>query len=151
VTERRFKTAISRLGSRTGIVVPFDPDEVWGAKERHYVAGSVNGCGFRGRIESDGIDFFLSLGPAWRRDNALDEGARVDVVLSPEGPQSERLARDIATALDAKPGAKAFFDGLASFYRKNFVRWIESAKRPETRAARVKEMVKLLEAGKREK
>jgi hypothetical protein len=37
---------------------------------------------------------------------------------------------------------------VAPFYRKNFLRWIDQAKRSETRAARIAEMVKMLEGGK---
>lgn len=148
---QRFEAVIARFGTRTLIVVPFDPNGVWGVKERHYVRGSVNGCQVRGRLESNGTQFFLPLGPAWRRGNKLEAGARVEVVLFPEGPQSDSLAPDIAAALDAEPDAKALFDSLASFYRKNYMRWIESAKRPETRSARVAEMVKLLKAGRRQR
>jgi uncharacterized protein YdeI (YjbR/CyaY-like superfamily) len=81
----------------------------------------------------------------------LEVGAEAEVVLSPEGPQAETLSPDIASALDAEAEAKAFFASLPTFYRKNYIRWIESAKRPETRAARIHEMVELLKAGKREK
>src|SRR5215510_827072 len=151
MTTQRFKAVISKYGSRTLIEIPFDPNYVWGIKQRHYISGTVNGCKVRGALESNGSQFFLSLGAAWRRDNHLDAGAEVEVVLSPEGPQSEQLSPDIASALDAEPEAKAFFDSLASFYRKNYIRWIESAKRPETRSARIAEMVALLKAGKKQK
>jgi hypothetical protein len=151
VTTQRFDTVLARYGTRTVIVLPFDPNRVWGVKERHYVGGTVNACGVRGRLDSNGTEYFLSLGPAWRRSTALDAGTKVTVALFPEGPQSEGVASDIGDALDAEPEAKAFFDALASFYRKNYVRWIESAKRPETRSARVAEMVKLLKAGRRQK
>jgi hypothetical protein len=151
VTTQRFKATIAQYGTRTLIVLPFNPNDVWGVKERHYVGGSVNGCQVRGRLDSNGTQFFLSLGSAWRRDNKLEDGATVEVVLFPEGPQSDSLSPDVAGALAAEPEAKAFFDALASFYRKNYVRWIESAKRPETRSARIAELVKLLKAGKRQK
>jgi Bacteriocin-protection, YdeI or OmpD-Associated/Domain of unknown function (DUF1905) len=151
LSTQRFDTVLEQYGTRTVIVVPFDPNRAWGAKDRHYVGGSVNGCQVRGRLDSNGTQFFLSLGPAWRRDNRLEAGAAVTVVLFPEGPQSELLAADIADALEAKPKAKAFFDSLASFYRKNFLRWIDGARRAETRKARISEMVKLLGAGKRQK
>jgi hypothetical protein len=147
--EQRFKSTITRSGSRMIVTVPFDPNDVWGAKERHYVAGSLNGCTIRARIESAGEKYFLSLGPAWRRDNGFEEGMKVDVTLHPEGPQSETLSSDVTAALNAAPDAKAFFDSLASFYRKNFIRWIESAKRPQTRAARIEEMIKSLKESKR--
>lgn len=111
----------------------------------------VNGRQVRRHLDFDGTQFFLSLGAAWRRDNQIEAGAKVEVVLSPDGPQSESLASDVASALEAEPEAKAFFDGLATFYRKNYVRWIESAKRAETRSARIAETVKLLKAGQKQK
>ena len=151
MTTQRFKTTIVRSGTRTFIAIPFNPNEVWGVKQRHHITASVNGCVVRGSLSSAGAHFFLPLGAAWRRDNGLDAGATVDVVLSPEGPQSESLSADLAAALAAEPAAKAFFDSLPTFYRKNYIRWIESAKRTETRAARLAEMRALLKAGKKQK
>jgi len=91
------------------------------------------------------------MGAAWRRDCGMEAGSKVDLVLSPEGPQSEGLSPDVSAALDAEPQAKAFFESLATFYRNTYIKWIESAKRPETRTARIKEMLELLKAGKKQK
>jgi hypothetical protein len=151
LTTQRFKAVIAKSGTRTFIAIPFNPNDVWGVKPRHHIRGSVNSCTVRGSLGSDGAQFFLPLGAAWRRDNGLDVGAEVDVVLSPEGPQSEALSPDVAGALDAEPEAKSFFEGLATFYRNTYIKWIESARRPETRAARIAEMVQLLKAGKKQK
>lgn len=151
LTTQRFKTVIAKSGTRTFVALPFNPNDVWGVKQRHHIAGSVNGCGVRGSLGSDGTQFFLPLGAAWRRDCGLDAGDRVDVILSPEGPQSESLSPDVASALDADPRARAFFESLATFYRNTYIKWIESAKRPETRTARIQEMIKLLKAGKKQK
>ena len=148
---QRFQTILMKSGSRTYIPIPFNPNEVWGVKQRHYVTGSVNGHKVRGSLGSDGKQYFLPLGAAWRRDNGLEAGASVEVILSPEGPQSESLPQDVSDALDAEPQAKAFFESLATFYRNTYTKWIESAKRPETRAARIREMVDLLKAGKKQK
>jgi hypothetical protein len=133
------------------ITIPFNPNEVWGSKQRHYITGLVNGHRVRGSLGSDGTQYFLILGAAWRRECGLDVGSEVDVELSPEGPQSESLSPDIGKALDAEPQAKAFFEGLATFYRNTYIKWIESAKRPETRSTRITKMVKLLKAGKKQK
>jgi hypothetical protein len=151
LTAQHFKTIIAKSGTRTFIALPFNPNEVWGVKRRHYVAGTVNGFGVRGSLGSDGKQYFLPLGAAWRRDCGIDAGDEVNVVLSPEGPQSETLSADIADALEAEPQAKAFFESLATFYRNTYIKWIESAKRPETRAVRIKEMIELLKAGKKQK
>lgn len=151
MTTQHFKTTISKTGSRTFIAIPFNPNEIWGVKQRHHITGTINGCGVRGSLGSDGSTYFLPLGAAWRGDNSLDAGVTVEVILSPEGPQVEQLAADVSAALDAEPAAKAFFEGLATFYRKGYLRWIEGAKRPETRAARIAEMMELLKAGKKQK
>ena len=148
---QRFKTVLMKSGSRIFIPIPFNPNEAWGVKQRHYIRGTVNGYGVRGSLGSDRKQYFLPLGAAWRRDCGLDAGAEVDVVLLPEGPQSEHLSTDVVDALNAEPQAKAFFESLATFYRNTYIKWIESAKRPETRSTRIQEMIELLRAGKKQK
>jgi uncharacterized protein YdeI (YjbR/CyaY-like superfamily) len=55
----------------------------------------------------------------------------------------------IAKALKANSKAWAFFRELAPTYRRDFVVWIHIAKRPETRAKRIRESISLLAAGKK--
>lgn len=151
MSTQHFKTTIAKSGTRTFIELPFHPNEVWGVKGRHHITGTVNGHKVRGSLGSDGKQYFLPLGAAWRRDCGLHAGDTVNVTLSPEGPQSEALATDVTKALDAEPQAKVFFESLATFYRNTYIKWIESAKRPETRTARIQEMLELLKANKRQK
>lgn len=147
MTTQKFKTVIVKSGTRAFIPLPFNPNDVWGVRQRHHITGSVNGHGVRGSLGSDGIQYFL----LWRCGCGLDAGAKVEVVLSPEGPQSEGLSPDVVSALHAEPQAKAFFESLATFYRNTYIKWIESAKRPETRAARINDMVQLLKNGRKQK
>ena len=56
-------------------------------------------------------------------------GDDVAVELAPEGPQRGDLADDLAAALAANPAAAAFFDTLAQFYRKAYLRWIDATTR----------------------
>lgn len=149
MTTQRFSAELADGGrGRLLVPVPFDPDHVWGAKPRHPVAGTIAGMRVRGVVEDhDGAPGFL-LGPGWRRDNALDPGETVEVELAPEGPQRGDLADDIVAALDANPRAAEFFDGLAQFYRKAYLRWVDGTKRrPDVRRQRIDRMVELLEAG----
>jgi hypothetical protein len=153
MTVRRFGATV-RDGprGRMFVPVPFDPDQEWGVKERHLVGGSVNGVRVRGTIEPFGADRGLVLGTGWRRDHRVAPGDRVEVELSPEGPLREDLAEDLATALAANPAAAAFFDSLAQFYRRAYLRWIDGTKRhPDRRAARIAEVVDLLAAGHKER
>jgi hypothetical protein len=148
MTVQRFESAVVRAGTKTYVPVPFDPNDTWGWKVRHYVKGTVGGCSIRGLLRSEDGGYALPLGAAWLRDNVIPTSATIHVVLEPDGPQSETLAADIAQALNASPEAETFFQSVAPFYRKNFLRWIDQAKRSETRAARIADMVKMLEAGK---
>jgi Bacteriocin-protection, YdeI or OmpD-Associated/Domain of unknown function (DUF1905) len=135
-------------GGRAVIAVPFDPDQAWGAKADHPVSGTVNGGRVRGRIAPAGDGWAFTLSPMWMREAGVAAGDDVTVELAPEGPQRGDLADDIAAALEANPAAAAFFDTLAQFYRKGYLRWIDATtRRPDLRAARIAEVVALLEAG----
>jgi len=135
-------------GGRAIIAVPFDPDEAWGAKAEHPVAGTINGRLVRGTIAPGGRGWAFTVTPMWLRDAGVAAGQDVIVELAPEGPQRGDLADDIAAALEANPAAAAFFDTLAQFYRKAYLRWIDATtRRPDLRAARIAEVVDLLAAG----
>jgi hypothetical protein len=136
---------------RVYVRVPFDASQVWGKKAKHYVTGTINGKKVRGSVSSNGEFYFLSLGPVWRRDAGIGPSDELVVVLAPEGPQQETLSEDVTEALSTEPRALELFNSLATFYRKGYVNWVEGAKRPETRASRIKEMVDLLKQGKKER
>ena len=146
---RRF-TATVVAGDRGRVLVPlpFLADEAWGTKPTHRLGGSVNGMRVRAVVERTTDGEVFALGPAWLRDQSIAVGDTVTVDLSPEGPQREELAEDVAAALAADAAAGAFFDGLAQFYRKGYLRWVDATKRrPEQRAERISEMVRCLAAG----
>jgi Bacteriocin-protection, YdeI or OmpD-Associated/Domain of unknown function (DUF1905) len=130
------------------ILVPFDPDEAWGAKASHPVSGTIGECRTRTKLVPAGGGWVLILTPKRLRDMGIAIGDEVTVELAPEGPQRGDLAGDIAAALAASPAAGAFFDTLAQFYRKAYLRWIDATtRRPDLRAARIAEVVDLLAAG----
>lgn len=60
-----------------------------------------------------------------------------------------RLPADLATALKAKPKAKAFWATLSPSAKREYLEWITGAKQPATRAKRVAETVQWLGEGKR--
>jgi len=105
----------------------------------------------RGKLTAADDGFELRLGPSWCRDPRMVAGTDLEVVLAPEGPGRGSMGEDEQAALDAAPDARAFFESLPTFYRKNYARWLHGAKRPETRARRVAEFVGLLKAGRRER
>jgi uncharacterized protein YdeI (YjbR/CyaY-like superfamily) len=64
-----------------------------------------------------------------------------------EGQKSITVPDDLARELDARPGARAFFEQLSSQNRYAILYRLHDAKRPETRARRLEKFVAMLEAG----
>jgi uncharacterized protein YdeI (YjbR/CyaY-like superfamily) len=57
------------------------------------------------------------------------------------------VPRHIQAALKKHPAAGRYFHGLAPSHRRRYIGWIESAKREDTKARRLKEAIRLLLAG----
>jgi hypothetical protein len=145
----RFITIAQDAGrGRVLIPVPFDPNEIWTAKPRHHVGGTINGHRIRGVIERHDQLWGLLLGRMWLAGSTLAVGDQVELDLEAEGPQRGDLPADVAAALAASPRAGEFFDGLAQFYRRGYLRWIDATKRdPAERVRRIAQTVDLLAAG----
>ena len=151
MTTQTFTAMLTSAGTSAYIVLPFDPVAVWGARPRYHVTGTVAHIAVRGALTQIDGHNALKLGPAWLRDCGISLGSHVTVTLTLEGPQADALADDIVTALNMHPSAKAFFDGLPTFYRKKYLRWIDSTKnKPDVRAQRIADMMTLLANGQRE-
>jgi Bacteriocin-protection, YdeI or OmpD-Associated/Domain of unknown function (DUF1905) len=150
---RRFKARVSADPRGRGVIqLPFDPDAAWGAKKEHLVGGKIDGRQVRGSVVPGDGGWVLTLGAMWMRDASVADGAEVVVRIAPEGPLRQDLADDFAAALAANPAAADFYDTLAQFYRRAYLRWIDSTtRRPELRAARITEVIELLAAGVKER
>jgi len=64
-------------------------------------------------------------------------------------PPIPKLPAYIARAFKANEKAWRHFQALAPTYRRDFVVWIHTARRPETRDKRIRESIALLSAGKK--
>ncbi len=113
------------------------------------VEGTMNGHPFRAAMEPN------TSGGHWLHVNeAMLAGAGAEagdtVKLAILGPEPEpTVPVDLRRALNASYDAKALWRTLASDARRIWIRWIESAKKPETRARRVTRTVEQLSEGKR--
>jgi len=68
----------------------------------------------------------------------------------PEDPRLEYVMHeDFQSALDRNPQALEYFNNLNKLYRRQFVYWVATAKRDETRKRRIKESIELLEKKQR--
>jgi uncharacterized protein YdeI (YjbR/CyaY-like superfamily) len=94
--------------------------------------------------------FLIPLSAENRTGAGVATGDQVDVDIALDsGPREVAVPADLAAALAQDEEARASFDGLSYTHRKEWVRWIEEAKKAETRAARLTKTVESLREGKR--
>jgi hypothetical protein len=138
----RFEVEISDLPPALGFDVPFDPRAELG-KVRAPVRVTINDFTFRTTIARMGGRTLVGLNREAREGTGVAPGDRVEVELVPDDePRTVELPPDLAAVLD--DDLRAFFDSLSYTHRKEYVRWIEGAKRAETRRARVEKAVTML-------
>lgn len=59
------------------------------------------------------------------------------------------ISEDIASVFNENPEAKSLFDTMSYTHRKEYIRWIEEAKKPETREKRKTRMIEMILEGKK--
>lgn len=79
---------------------------------------------------------------------AFRQGKTYDQKFLQEKKQAS-LAPEYEQALKANVEAWTNFNTLAPSYRKNYIGWLQGAKKPETREKRLKELIKVLEENKK--
>lgn len=65
------------------------------------------------------------------------------------GPTSFSMSPEFAARLKRNKKATTFFESLAPSYQRQYIAWIATAKRPETRNARLEEAIELLKRGEK--
>ena len=134
----RFEATIE-AGDRGGALVRVPPDVVTalGGGGRIPVQATFDGVAYRGSVVSMGAGRVIGLLKAIRQQIGKDIGDRVVVTLArDDAPRSVTLAPDVTAAL-REAGVLATFEAQSYTHQREHVEWIESAKRPETRARRI--------------
>jgi Bacteriocin-protection, YdeI or OmpD-Associated/Domain of unknown function (DUF1905) len=146
-----FRTTIE-LGGRTatGLHVPDEVVSALGPGRRPAVRVTIGQHTYRTTVASMGGRFMIPLSAPNRAAADVAAGDEVDVTIEADTATREvAVPDDLRAALAADRATRDFFDALAYTHRKEWVRWIEDAKRPDTRAKRVPATVCALDARKR--
>jgi hypothetical protein len=140
---------VAGRGGGAFVTVPFSVPDVFGTRGQVRVKGTIDGHPFKSSIAPmGGGTHLLGLHKATR--DAIGKSIGDTVRLVVEADAAERtviVPDDLRRALARRPTAKTAFDHLAYTHRKEYVQWVESAKKPETRARRVAEAVTRIAAG----
>ncbi|RXZ67228.1 YdeI/OmpD-associated family protein [Agromyces albus] len=133
----RFETRMSQVGNNTGIEVPAEVIEGFGAGRKPPVIVNVNGYEYRSTVAVMGGRFMIPFSSDKRAATGIGGGDAIVVDLEVDtAPRTVEVPDDLAAALDAG-GARAAFDRLSTSARKAHVTSVESAKAAETRQRRV--------------
>jgi len=147
----RFRATVVLGGkTATGIEVPEDVVAALGSGSRAPVTVTIGGHTYRTTVARMGGRFLIPLSAENRTGASVAAGDQVDVDIALDsGPREVTVPGDLAEALAQDDTARGTFDGLSYTHRKEWVRWIEEAKKTETRATRLAKTVESLRAGKR--
>jgi hypothetical protein len=144
--------AVIREGRGGGayVEIPFDVPAAFGEKQPT-VKATIGGETFASRLVTMGMPCHLLGVPKElrvRQGKGVGDVVRVSVVADAT-PRAVVVPDDLAAVLSGDLAAKAFFDSLSYTHRKEYVRWVTEAKKPETRANRCAKTLEMLRAGKR--
>lgn len=145
----RFRATVELGGkSATGIEVPAAVVEALGAGKRPPVHITVGSHGYRTTVASMGGRFMVPLSAENRAAAGVEAGDSVDVdiVLDTE-PRTVEVPDDLRRALSKDATAKKRFESLPYSHKKEHVRALESAKKPETRERRLAKTLEMLRTG----
>jgi Bacteriocin-protection, YdeI or OmpD-Associated/Domain of unknown function (DUF1905) len=146
VAAKRFTVELERMGKTSaGFPVPFDLKEAFG-RARPPVKVTIRGHMWRTTPGVYGGVGYIGLNRDVRAAAGVDVGDRVRVAMELDTePRTVAVPADLREALAS--GAKESFDRLSFTHRREYVEWVENAKRAETREQRIAETVRRVRAG----
>lgn len=149
-----FKAVILQSGDINAAYVefPFSTEEHFGKKGLVKIKGIFDDhVEYRGSLVKMKSDYHtLGLTQEIRRQLGKSFGDEVSVKLWED--KEERtviIPDDVVLVFNENIKAKELFDAMSYTHRKEYIRWIVEAKKPETREKRKVKMIEMILAGKK--
>lgn len=146
-----FKAVIQNAGGGGAFVeVPFDVEKAFGAKKPR-VKAMIDGIPYRGLLtRMGGPNHILIILKGIREQIGKTFGDEIKV--SVETDAEERVISvpaELKRAFQSEKEAKAAFEKLSHTHKREYVLWIEEAKKEETRHRRIVKAIEMLKQGKK--
>lgn len=150
----KFKAKIKKGdGGGAYVEFPHDAEKLFGVKGRVPIKSTIDGVEYRGSLVKMGTDCHLLIVlKAIRATIGKDVGDNVQVTVALDTEERKiELPDDVQKILFSAQHckAKAVWSQLAFTHQREYAKWIESAKRAETRTKRIEEMMTKLAAGEK--
>jgi hypothetical protein len=132
-------------GGGAFVEVPFDVEAVFGSK-RPKVKAMIEGVSYRGTLTRMGTDcHILGIRKEIREQIGKSFGDAVTIVLEPDTePRVVEIPAGLQKAFKTEKEAKALFEKLSYTHQREYVDWINEAKKEETRQNRVAKTIEML-------
>jgi hypothetical protein len=149
--KQSFTAVIQNAGGGGAFVeVPFDVEKEYGSKKPK-VKAMIEGVPYRGTLVRMGTECHLLLILKGIREQiGKTFGDEITITVEPDTePRVLEVPDDLTKALESDKEARAFFDKLSYTHQKEYVTWINGAKKEETRQNRLTKTIEMLKQGKR--
>jgi hypothetical protein len=146
-----FTAVIQNAGGGGAFVeVPFDVEKAFGAKKPK-VKAIIEGVPYRGLLtRMGGPNHILIILKGIREQIGRTFGDEVKITVELDAePRVIDIPKDLMKELKKDKNAKAFFDKLSYTHRREYVMWINEAKRDETRQKRILKTIEMLKKGRK--
>ena len=149
--KQTFTAEIKNAGGGGAFVeIPFDVEQEFGSK-RPKIRAMIEGVPYRGILTRMGSEYhMLIILKGIREQIGKTFGDQIEITVEPDSePRQIEIPKDLVKEFKKDKNAKAFFDKLSYTHRKEYVTWINEAKKEETRQNRIAKTIEMLKQGKR--
>jgi hypothetical protein len=144
--------ATSKAVTWTFLILPREASVKLPSRGMTSVEGTFNGLAFRATLQPDGQGgHWLEVDRELREAAGAEAGEVVSLEIAPVAEEPEPIVpADLRKALAAAhPQARAVWSDITPVARRDWIQWIESAKREATRLKRIESACDMLAKGKR--
>lgn len=152
----RFNTTLLRPAKPanaawTFLVLPKTASAKLPTRSMTAIEGTLEGHAFQSVLEPDGQgSHWLKVDKKLREAAGAAPGDEVTLEIRPAEAEPEpEVPADLHQALAAAPEAEAVWKDITAVARRDWIHWITSPKRPETRVRRIANACEMLASGKR--
>ncbi|MFN0215394.1 MAG: YdeI/OmpD-associated family protein [Saprospiraceae bacterium] len=125
---------------------PYDVQEIYGVRGQVKVKVTFDGVPYRGSLAKMGHHcHFLLVRKDIRKLIGKNAGDTVHVTVQLDTEERVvELPSELTVLFNQNPEAHAYYNKLSYTNRKEYVQWINEAKRPETRQNRIAKTIEML-------
>ena len=142
----KLKTTLKGASGSSGTFVSVPPIimKEFGGRIRVPVRATINGVTWRTTIAEMGGGPMIGVTAATRKAAGVERGDRVTVKIEEDSEvRTVILPPDFAKTMNR--AQRKAFDAMSYTHRKEYVQWIEGAKKPETRKRRIEKALAMLD------